>query len=186
MAEVLSRKYQDGEYIFREGEPGDCMYIVVAGEVEVVRRSQGREFFLAVLGAGEFFGEMALIDGGKRNAGVRALGEAEVIMLDRKNFLEQVQQDPSLAYQVLGRMAERTRDLSHRLKNIGALLPNESDALRAYGNAYPLTLERDAFMQQVRQNPTLALKMLQEMSGHISEMDDRLVNITVFSPADIR
>jgi CRP-like cAMP-binding protein len=186
MAEVLSKKYQDAEYVFRQGEPGDCMYIVVAGEVEVVRRRENHDFVLAMLGPGEFFGEMALIEGGKRNAGVRAVNEAEVITLDRGNFLKQVQEDPSLAYQILGRMADRTRDLSHRLKNIGALLPNETDAFRAYGNVYPLSIEREPFMQKVRENPALALQMLQEMSGHISEMDDRLVNITVFSPADIR
>lgn len=181
----LSKICNDGDYVVRQGEAGDCMYIVLSGELEVVRRGQGREFFLATLGPGNFFGEMSLIDNEPRTASVRSVGQSEVMMLDRQNFLGQVRQDASLAYQILSKMADRTRELSQRLLNIGALLPMEGDAFRTYGNAYPLTMDRDTFMAKVKADPALALSMMQEMSSHVREMDDRLVNIAAFAPGEV-
>ncbi len=184
MAE-LSKICNDAEYVVRQGERGECMYIVLSGELEVVRRSQGREFFLATLGSGDFFGEMSLIDNEPRTASVRSVGQSEVMMLDRQNFLGQLQQDASLAFQILSKMAGRARDLSQRLMNIGALLPTEADTVRTYGTAYPLPVERDAFLAKVQADPKLALAMMQEMSGHIREMDDRLVNVAAFAPGQV-
>ncbi len=181
----LSKICKDAEYVVRQGDPGSCMYMVISGELEVVRRSQGRDFFLATLGPGDFFGEMSLIDNEPRTASVRSVGQSEVMMLDRKNFLGQVQQDASLAFQILSKMAGRARDLSQRLMTIGALLPTEADTVRTYGSAYPLPLERDAFLAKVQADPKLALAMMHEMSGHIREMDDRLVSIAAFAPGEV-
>jgi CRP-like cAMP-binding protein len=181
----LSKICNDADYVVRQGEAGDCMYIVLSGELEVVRRSQGREFFLATLGPGDFFGEMSLIDNEPRTASVRSVGQSEVMMLDRQNFLGQVQQDASLAFQILSKMAGRARDLSQRLMNLGALLPTEADTVRTYGSAYPLPMDRDSFLAKVQAEPKLALAMMQEMSSHVREMDDRLVNIAAFAPSQV-
>jgi CRP-like cAMP-binding protein len=181
MAE-LSKICNDAEYVVRQGEAGECMYIVLSGELEVVRRSGGKEFFLATLGSGDFFGEMSLIDNEPRTASVRSVGRSEVMALDRQNFLGQIQQDASLAFQILSKMAGRASELSQRLMNIGALLPTEADTVRTYGSAYPLPMDRDTFLAQVQANPSLALKMMQEMSGRVREMDDRLVNVAAFAP----
>lgn len=122
MSAMLGKLYRDGEYIVHQGETGDCMYVVQSGEVEVVRRDGGREFCLAVLGASEFFGEMALVARDVRVASVRALGEAYVLTLDKASFLRQVHQDPSLAFRLLEKMAERIRNLNERLVNMSSSL----------------------------------------------------------------
>ncbi|HSE49012.1 MAG TPA: cyclic nucleotide-binding domain-containing protein [Terriglobales bacterium] len=122
MPAMLGKLYRDGEYIIRQGETGDCMYVLQSGEVEVVRRDGGREYCLAVLGAGEFFGEMALVERDVRVASVRALGDAQVLTLDKSSFLRQVHQDPSLAFRLLEKMSERIRHLNERLVNMSSSL----------------------------------------------------------------
>ncbi len=184
MAE-LAKICNDAEYVVRQGDTGDCMYIVLSGELEVVRRSQGREFFLATLGPGDFFGEMSLIDNEPRTASVRSVGKSELMVLDRQNFLGQVQQDASLAFQILSKMAARAHELSQRLMNIGALLPTEADTVRTFGSAYPLPMDRETFLAEVQANPSLALAMMHEMSSHVREMDERLVNIAAFAPGQL-
>ena len=120
MLERLGKAYRDGEYIVREGEIGSCMYVIQSGKVEVVRRHRDKEFSLAVLGSGDFFGEMALFDREVRSASVRAVGEVWALTLERKSFLRHVRQDPSLAFRLLERMANRLRQLDERFVGMGA------------------------------------------------------------------
>lgn len=108
---TIGRDYGDGEVICREGEVADRMYVVQAGCVEVVRDEQGQEVRLAELGAGDIFGEMAIIDRKPRSATVRAKGAARVLTLDKRGFLRSVHEDPSLAYRILMDMSERIRRL---------------------------------------------------------------------------
>ena len=107
---ALGKIYRDGEVIVRQGEAGDCMFVIQAGEVEVVRENgQQREVRLAVLHEKDFFGEMALFDRDVRSATVRALGAARVLTVDRKSFLRRVHEDPSLAFRVVEQMSHRDR-----------------------------------------------------------------------------
>lgn len=81
------RRYAAGEIVFEEGERGDSLYVIVKGEVEVVRRdSGGVPRPLTVLGSPEFFGEMSLIDKEYRSATVRARTEAELLRLTAQNL----------------------------------------------------------------------------------------------------
>jgi CRP/FNR family cyclic AMP-dependent transcriptional regulator len=120
MLENMGKAFRDGEYIVQQGEIGDCMYVIQSGNVEVVRRAGNEEFSLAELGEGEFFGEMALFDREVRSAGVRALGEVWVLTLERKSFLRHVRRDPSLAFRILERMAQRIRRLDSRVVEMGS------------------------------------------------------------------
>ena len=79
---VLGKIYQDGEVIVRQGEVGDCMYVIQEGQVEVVTDEDGTEVRLAVLGEREFFGEMSIFDREVRMATVRALGPVRVLTVD--------------------------------------------------------------------------------------------------------
>jgi CRP-like cAMP-binding protein len=178
MPDVPGKQYRDGEYIVRQGEAGECMYFVQAGEVEVVRPSAGREVRLALLGAGEFFGEMALLERDVRSASVRSLGEAQVLALDKSSFLQQVEQDPSLGLRMLEKMSARMREVTERLGSMGGLLPDEVQSVQALGSTYPLGLDKDGILDKVRQEPQSVLRMLKDLSGRIRQMDDRLVNIS--------
>jgi CRP-like cAMP-binding protein len=178
MPDAPGTQYRDGEYIVRQGEAGDCMYFVQAGEVEVVRKSAGREYCLALLGPGEFFGEMALLERDVRSASVRATGEAQVLALDKSAFQQQVEHDPSLALRMLTKMSVRMRDVTDRLASMGGLLPDEVQTVQALGATYPLGLDDNGILERVRQEPQAALRMLEDLSGRIREMNDRLVNMS--------
>jgi CRP-like cAMP-binding protein len=112
---ALGKVYRDGEVLIRQGDPGDCMYVVQEGEVEVVSENGGREVRLAVLGEGEIIGEMAIFERDVRVATVRARGEVRVLTVDKRNFLRRVTEDPSLAFRLVQVMSRRIRDLNHEV-----------------------------------------------------------------------
>ncbi len=108
---TLGRLYPDGEVVVRQGESGECMYVVQEGRVEVLLEGPEGEKRIDVVDAGDFFGEMALFDREVRSATVRALGPARILTVDKKTLLRRVQEDPSLAFNVLERMSQRIRML---------------------------------------------------------------------------
>ena len=95
----------EGETIFVEGEPGDRMYIVILGEVDI--RYRGR--LLAVAHAGELIGEMALIDRDVRSATAIARSDCLLAPVDSERFLSMVQQAPTFALQVMQILVKRLR-----------------------------------------------------------------------------
>ncbi|MBI2761098.1 MAG: FAD-dependent oxidoreductase [Chloroflexi bacterium] len=79
--------YEPGEAIIQQGDPGDSFYLITSGEVEVVRQeATGNELVLARLRQGEYFGETALLEQGRRNATVRALTPVDVVTIGREDF----------------------------------------------------------------------------------------------------
>ena len=111
----LGKVYVDGEEIVRQGETGDCMYVIQTGQAEAIQGKEGKAVRLAVLGVGDVFGEMALFERMPRSATVRALGDVRVLTIDKKTFLRQVHQDPSLAFRILQKMSYRIRELDTEL-----------------------------------------------------------------------
>lgn len=85
---VTHAHYQPGDFVFHEGDPASSFYAIESGEVEIVVESRGGEV-VAVLGPGDFFGEMALVRSEPRSAGVRARSELEVVVMGKRVF-EQV------------------------------------------------------------------------------------------------
>ena len=112
---TLGKEYADREVIVRQGEPGNCMYVVQEGEVEAVAESGGHELRLRTMGPNDFFGEMALFGTEKRSCTIRAVGRARVLTVDKKSFLGGIQEDPSLAFRIVKVMSQRIRDLTDRL-----------------------------------------------------------------------
>jgi CRP-like cAMP-binding protein len=111
----LGKQYRDGEVIFRQGDTGECMFVIQKGEVEVFVDSDGKELTLRTMGANEFFGEMALFEKETRSATARAVGPAHVLTIDKKNFLAGIHEDPSLAFRIVKTMSNRIRNLTDRL-----------------------------------------------------------------------
>lgn len=108
---ALGKVYEDGEAIVRQGEVGDCMYVIQDGQAEVVMEKDDEEVHLAVLGEGSFFGEMAIFENELRMATVRAVGQVRVLTIDKKSFLRRIHEDPSLAYRMVQTMSRRIREL---------------------------------------------------------------------------
>lgn len=112
---ALGRIYQDGDIIVRQGEVGDCMFVIQEGKVEVVAEMEDCEVQLAVREEGDFFGEMAIFERDVRSATVRALDEVRVLTVDKKNFLRRIHEDPSLAFRLVETLSGRIRDLSEEV-----------------------------------------------------------------------
>jgi NADH dehydrogenase len=85
-AGITREHFEPGEAVFHQGDLGDRIYIIVAGRARVVREHAGAELILAELGAGEYFGEMALVENTTRNATVRCVEPLDVISLPKREF----------------------------------------------------------------------------------------------------
>jgi len=112
---TLGRAYKNGEEIIRKGETGDCVYVIQEGRVEVVDHQGEQEIRLAELSTTDFFGEMGLFERDVRSCTVRALGDVRVMTIDKKNFYQTIQKDPTVAYRILERMSKRLRETNKRL-----------------------------------------------------------------------
>lgn len=113
---ALGKVYADREVIIRQGESGNCMYVVQGGRVEVLQNSlKGGEQHLAFLEAGDFFGEMAVFEKEIRSATVRAAGETRVLRVDKKTLLTRIREDPLLAVNLLKTMSHRIRHLNEEI-----------------------------------------------------------------------
>jgi hypothetical protein len=92
MEEIVTRlrpeSYGAGDIIVRQGEPGDCMYLVKSGRIEVLQERNGVEAPLAILGRADYFGEIALLERTGRTATCRCLDDVEVYAMQREDFEE--------------------------------------------------------------------------------------------------
>ncbi|NOR14811.1 MAG: cyclic nucleotide-binding domain-containing protein [Candidatus Aminicenantes bacterium] len=118
---VLGKVYNDGAVIVRQGEAGDCMYEILEGTVEVLREKNGQEICLAVLGKGDFFGEMAIFEREVRSATVRAKGEGRAMTIDKRTLMRRISGDPSLAFRIVEKMANRIRELDIEIERLKAI-----------------------------------------------------------------
>jgi CRP/FNR family cyclic AMP-dependent transcriptional regulator len=102
--------YSTGQLVFSYGDPGHALYIVRSGEVEIyVKNDQGEKIVLETSQPGDIFGEVALLDGGTRTAWVAALGDVELLRLDREHFEAYVRQYTPAALNLLSVAARRLR-----------------------------------------------------------------------------
>jgi len=112
---LIGRVYKDGEVIVRQGEVGECMYVIVSGKAEVLDQKGDKEVRLALLGPRDSFGELAIFDRERRSATVRAMGQVRTIILDQKTFEKSVIDQPWLAFRVLEKMSQRIRELDREV-----------------------------------------------------------------------
>lgn len=104
------RSFPRGSVILFENDPGDSLFVVRLGRVKVVLIGEdGREVILGVLGVGQHFGELSLIDEQPRSAHVIAMEDASLIILRRDDFRKRVESSPSVAWSLLTELSRRLR-----------------------------------------------------------------------------
>ena len=113
----LGKLYKDGEIIIKQGTRGNCLYVVQEGKVEIIHETPDGDVKVAELGETEFFGEMGLFEEDVRSCTVRALGDAKILTIDKRNFYKSIRRDSSLAYRLLEKMSNRLRDATHKIHN---------------------------------------------------------------------
>ena len=122
---LQSREYQPHDTIFWIGEPGDEFFILEHGTVVISYvDDEGVEVNLASLGPGQFFGELSLLDGGRRTGTARAMDTVRVLVLSREQFRTFVERHPSSAIHMMEVLGRRQRDNMDKLRGIKN--PNEA------------------------------------------------------------
>ncbi|MCE5300156.1 MAG: cyclic nucleotide-binding domain-containing protein [Spirochaetia bacterium] len=112
----FGRTYNAGDYIFREGDVGEEMFIIHSGRVRITKTTDEGEKTLVTLGAGDFFGEMAVIDKGPRSAGALAEEETVCIALNEELFEQQMQRNAKIVKKILKNMSARLRAMNEQLQ----------------------------------------------------------------------
>ena len=113
------RAFQAGEMIFHRGDPGQVLYVIRQGTVKIGLTSQeGQEVALAVLGPGECFGELALLDGQPRSADAQALEQVHAYSLRRSEFIGVVMREPRIAIQVMQVLSQRLRQTDEMVQDL--------------------------------------------------------------------
>ncbi|MBW2203300.1 MAG: cyclic nucleotide-binding domain-containing protein, partial [Deltaproteobacteria bacterium] len=111
--------YPGGEIVIREGESGETMFLIIKGEVSVIKGAgeEGeREIELARIGTGDYFGEMALFEDAVRSATIRTAEEARFLILHKQEFTEIVREYPQIALHICKALSGRIRELHEKIK----------------------------------------------------------------------
>lgn len=112
----FGRTYLPGEYIFKEGDIGEEMFIIHSGTIRITKRTDEGEKTLVSLTAGDFFGEMAVIDNGPRSASAIAVDDAVCIVLNEELFEQQMQRNAKIVKKILNNMSARLRAMNEQLQ----------------------------------------------------------------------
>jgi uncharacterized membrane protein len=148
-----------GSVLFRKGEGGDAMYLIEGGRVRIhIRDREGEDVTLAELSGGDFFGEMAILDGKTRSASATVTEDARLAVLSREHFHAYVRRKPGLALEMLSAITERLRHTDEMLRQRVTRNLNEveeenqtfagrmADAVSAFGGSWKFIAATLAFI----------------------------------------
>jgi len=118
LASVAQEKtYEKDQHILHQEQSGDNFFIIESGSVKVTRLAEdGREAVLAFLGEGDFFGELAILDGETRSANIITLSECKIKTINRREFLDLLDHHPSVGTALLMELAQRLRKTDMHLE----------------------------------------------------------------------
>jgi hypothetical protein len=109
--------FAEGQILFREGDPTDGVFRLLSGTVNVFRELDGDLIRLGTVGAGQFIGEMGVVENRPRSATARAASEVEVEFLNPTEFLDQIAGSPRTARELIQRLSQRLREADDRIVN---------------------------------------------------------------------
>ncbi len=118
-----TKAHSKGEILFREGESGQDMYVIRSGQIKIFKKIKHSDTTFCVLKEGDFFGEMAIIDGGPRSANVEVIQDGELIRIGSKEFYDLRTTDAPLAFKIMDNilrvLSMRLRQANRNLEVIG-------------------------------------------------------------------
>lgn len=114
----FGREFPTGTVLFREGDVGREMYVIQSGKVTISKRVRDVEKFLATLGQGEFFGEMAIISNKPRTATAAVVEDAKLLVIDPKVFEAMIRGNAEIAVRMIKKLAERLVDADSQIENL--------------------------------------------------------------------
>jgi CRP/FNR family cyclic AMP-dependent transcriptional regulator len=136
---MTSTHFAEGQVLFREGDPADSVFRLVSGAVDILRELDGEPILLGTVGAGQFIGEMGVVENRPRSATARAASEVEVEILTPTEFFHQIAGSPRAARELIQRLSQRLREADDRIVNderqTGRALANWNNADRQKAEA---------------------------------------------------
>jgi CRP-like cAMP-binding protein len=114
--ERFERVYPTGTVLFCEGDPGHELYVLQSGRVQLTRRIEGEEKILAVLAAGEFFGEMAVVNQRPRSATATVLEDARLLVIDSRTFEAMIRGNAEVAVRLIKKLAVRLEQANQQIE----------------------------------------------------------------------
>ena len=108
----------ENKVIFKEGEPGDKMYIIQEGSVRISKRIEGKEHILAVLVKGDFFGEMALVNHEPRAATATAGSTVKLLSFNREGFLGMIEKNGKIALNIIDKLCRRLNNANQQIQHL--------------------------------------------------------------------
>jgi CRP/FNR family cyclic AMP-dependent transcriptional regulator len=115
---ALIREYPAHTILFEENDPGSRMFVIRSGRVRIFRRLAGSEIVLAFLGPGDFFGEMALLEGLPRSASAEVVEDARLIEVDSGTFEEMIRGNIEIAVRMMRKLASRLRESDRHIEHL--------------------------------------------------------------------
>jgi CRP/FNR family cyclic AMP-dependent transcriptional regulator len=109
--------FTEGQILFREGDPADSVFRLLSGAVDILRELDGDAILLGTVGAGQFIGEMGVVENRPRNATARAAGKVEVEILTPTEFFDQIAGSPQAVRELIQRLSRRLREADDRIVN---------------------------------------------------------------------
>src|SRR5467141_2793604 len=120
----FGKEFKRGEVLFREGEPGTEMYVVQAGKVNITKTVRETEKILDILGAGEFFGEMSILNNKPRSAGAVVAEDAKLLVIDPKTFEAMIRGNVEIAVRLIKKLSDRLQEADEQIENLLLRDPN--------------------------------------------------------------
>jgi len=114
----FGKEFSKGIVLFKEGEPGKEMFVIQSGKVAITKSVRDVEKTLAVLGPGEFFGEMAIISNKPRNASANVLEDARLLVIDPKTFEAMIRGNAEIAVRMIKKLAERLSEADLQIESL--------------------------------------------------------------------
>jgi CRP/FNR family transcriptional regulator, cyclic AMP receptor protein len=115
---VMTRThFAEGHVLFREGDPSENVFRLLSGAADIIRELDGDPILLGTVGAGQFIGEMGVLENRPRSATARAASEVEVEILTPTEFFDQITRSPQAARELIQRLSQRLREADDRIVN---------------------------------------------------------------------
>lgn len=113
------KNYNKKEVIFHHGDEGSALFILVSGAVKIfLNDDKGKEIILKILYEGDFFGEMSLLDGNFRSAGVMAVDSSKALIIQRDEFIDFIKKNPDIALNMMVLQSRRLRKIDEKIASL--------------------------------------------------------------------
>jgi CRP/FNR family transcriptional regulator, cyclic AMP receptor protein len=114
----FGKEFTRGTVLFKEGEPGKEMFVVQQGRVNISKRVGAVEKILVTLGAGEFFGEMSILNNKPRSATATCAEDAKILVIDPRTFEAMIRGNAEIAVRMIKKLADRLQEADHQIENL--------------------------------------------------------------------